>query len=245
MHGSLYRLLAALLVMGPILAIAQPEHRNWYFGYGAALEMNGTSPVSLGTSPMQTDEGVASISGANGELLFYTNGETVWHSAHAPMPNGTGLAGHFSSTQSALIVPVPDNAGSYYIFTTPAQVLIAGGVYDGLAWSMVEMSLNGGLGDVTLKNIELEGPVVEKLSATRHANGRDVWVLAHGWENANYHAYLVTCSGVEGPVISEAGRPMLNDPGDGRAAAIGCMKISPQGDRHRQRVDTLRSELRT
>lgn len=231
MHGPLHRFCAHLLVLAPFLSIAQPEHRNWYFGYGAALEMNGTAPVSLGTSAMQTDEGVASISDDNGGMLFYTNGESVWNSAHALMPNGTGLAGHFSSSQSALIVPVPDNQGSYYIFTTPAQAMIGGGVYEGLAWSMVDMSLSGGLGDVTLKNIELEGPVVEKLSATRHANGRDVWVVAHGWNNANYYAYLVTCSGIQGPVISEAGRPMVNDPNDGRVAAIGCMKISPQGDR--------------
>ena len=222
------------VLMGVCLAVtlsAQPQHRNWFFGHHAGLDMSAGTPQAIGGSPMQTDEGVASISDANGQLLFYTNGETVWNAQHQAMPNGTGLAGHFSSSQSALIVPDPANGSRYYVFTTPAQVLIAGGVYDGLSWSMVDMTLDGGWGDVSVKNVELAGPVVEKLSATRHANGVDAWVVAHGWQNATYYAYLVTCTGVEGPVISEAGRAMMNDPGDGRSSAMGCMQFSAQGDR--------------
>ncbi|MBK6884697.1 MAG: hypothetical protein IPH05_17530 [Flavobacteriales bacterium] len=50
----------------------------------------------------------------------------------------------------------------------------------------------------------LDGPVTERLTATYHANGRDVWVL-YRWESDACIAYLVTCQGVEGPVVSNIG----------------------------------------
>ena len=218
-----------LLVAVPLLA--QPQYRNWFFGFGAGLDMAGATPSSLSGSTMQTDEGVACISDQNGQLLFYTNGETVYDRDHQPMPNGSGLFGSFSSSQSALIVPDPADSGRYYVFTTPAQLAAWVGGYNGLSWSLVDMDLNNGKGDVTIKNQELVPFVTEKLHATRHANGTDVWVVAHGWDNAEYYAYLVTCTGIEGPVVSTAGRPMLNDPGESYFAALGCMQFSAQGDR--------------
>lgn len=212
-------------------ADAQSRHRNWYFGFGAAVDMGTVPPISLGTSSMTTDEGVASISDAGGALLFYTNGETIWNRDHAPMPNGTGLGGHFSASQSALIVAVPGSTDRYYVFTVPAQLLVVGGLQPMLRWSMVDMTLDGGLGDVTDKNMPLSGPVTEKLSATRHANGQDVWVAVHGWNNAQYEAYRITCTGIEGPVVSTAGRYMGSVALDQNTSAIGCMQFSAQGDR--------------
>lgn len=221
-----------LLLLGNVMHLdAQPQHRHWLFGFELHLDMGGSEPVSLLESALSTYEGVASISDENGELLFYTNGVDVWGNDHELMPNGTDLAGHLSSSQSALIVPSPGDEGRYYIFTTSAQASANGGIYDGLAWSMVDMDANGGIGDVVLKNQLLVAPVVEKLHAVRHSNGMDVWVIVHGWNNDQFHAYLVTCTGVEGPVTSSAGRPYL-DNGDGtRRAAVGCMKVSAQGDR--------------
>ena len=167
-----------LLLAVPLLA--QPQYRNWFFGFGAGLDMGGATPSPIPGSTMQTDEGVASISDQGGQLLFYTNGETIWDRDHQPMPNGTGLYGSFSSSQSALIVPDPADSLQYYVFTTPGQVAAWGGGYNGLAWSLVDMNLNNGKGDVTIKNQELVPLVTEKLHATRHANGTDVWVVRPG-----------------------------------------------------------------
>ena len=164
------------------------------------------------------------------ELLFYTNGETVWDRNPTAIPNGTGLMGHFSSSQSALVVPVPGDPKQYFLFTVPALGAMPDG-WDAMTYTVVDMTANGGLGDVTLANQVLVGPVVEKLTATRHANGRDTWVLAHTWQGTAYHAYLVTCSGVLGPVNSDVGRPITNDPFRSSVPQIGCMQFSPQGDR--------------
>src|SRR4030095_14737495 len=110
------------------------------------------------------------ISDSIGNLLFYTDGITVRNSNHAIMPNGTGLTGNSTSTHSAIILPMPGSPGMYYIFTT---------FYD-FSYSIVDMSLNNGLGDVTVKNhIIMANVNTEKQCVTRHANGVDIWINLH------------------------------------------------------------------
>ena len=104
----------------------------WYFGDRAGLDFNNFPPTSLTDGQLNTQEGVASISNSLGELLFYTDGKTVWDRTHQPMPNANGnLNGHFSSTQSAIIIPHQGAANQYYIFTTDQQ-----GGNSGLSYSI-------------------------------------------------------------------------------------------------------------
>ena len=44
--------------------------------------------------------------------MFYTDGRYVYNKMHNVMPNGSGLMGHSSSTQSAIIVLQP---GTYNV----------------------------------------------------------------------------------------------------------------------------------
>ena len=223
--------IAFVLATAGQYTVAQLQHSKWLFGFSAGLDFSAAVPTPITGNTINTDEGGASIADANGNLLFYTNGESVRDRNHGEMPNGGGLWGSFSSAQSAVIVPFVDEDSLYYIFTTPAQLNYWGGGWNGLSYSVVDMRLNGGFGDVTLKNVQLIGSVTERLTAARHANGRDVWVVCHGWNNNSFHAYLVDCTGVRGPITSNAGRVIGIDPGSSYIAAIGCMDISPQGDR--------------
>jgi len=89
--------------------------------------------------------------------------------------------GHYSSTQSSIIVKCPGTDNNYYLFTTyGAENHLEGG----WRYSIVDMSLNGGLGAVTgVKNILLEGPVAEKQTAIMHSNNVSVWVISHRWNS--------------------------------------------------------------
>ncbi len=214
-----------LLALLPSLCFAQKEANIWYFGAGAGLDFNGGAPVPLTNGQLNTTEGCASIADRNtGQLLFYTDGITVWDANHNIMPNGTGLTGNPSSTQSGIIVPAPGNPDLYYIFTVPV-----GAVPTGLQYSEVDMTLNGGLGDVNAnKNIYITDPVTEKVTAARHANGTDIWVLTHMWNSDAFHAYLVTSGGVTmTPVISNVGSQHTG----GTANTIGYLKTSPDGSK--------------
>ncbi len=222
--GNMKTLLAiAILCIGSLTAFAQGETTNWYFGKNAGISFASGKATALTNGRLVTEEGSATISDKNGNLLFYTNGITVWNRNHRVMPNGNGLMGRHSSTQSALILPKPGNDSIYYIFTTDIQAQS-----EGLRYSTINLSKDGGNGDLVSKNSFLMAPATEKLTAVRHSNNRDWWVLAHRWNSSAYVAYLVTEEGVKTEaVISNAGTVH----GGANRKAIGYLVPSPNGNK--------------
>ena len=201
---------------------AQKEASIWYFGYNAGVDFNSGTPVALTDGELVTKEGCATISDKNGNLLFYTDGITVWNRNHIPMPNGTGLNGDPSSSQSAIIVPKSDEPNIYYVFTVDNV-----GGPNGLQYNVLDMNLDSGLGDITAqKNILLRNSVSEKITAVENSNGNGVWVISKAWESDAFYTYLVDASGVNNtPVISNIGwTPAVND-----KESQGYLKSSPDG----------------
>lgn len=212
----------ALLCLLGIGAYCQHDN-NWYFGQWAGITFSSGSPVAITDSNFWIIEGPSAISDENGQLLFYTNGVKVTNRNKVTMLNGEGLKGGSSSTQSSIIIPAPGNAGRYYVFTTDD----AGGP-DGLMYSEVNMNGDNGLGTVEVKNIPLVAPVTEKITATLHENGTDVWVIVHHWGSNAFYAYLVNAQGVNPtPVISNTGLVAAGASNSGKYA--GCMTVSPNG----------------
>lgn len=206
-----------------IFVYSQGEGNFWYFGANSGLDFNTGSPVALTNGALKTQEGCSTISTSAGVLLFYTDGITVWNNQHNAMPNGIGLFGDTSATQSAIILPKPGSSSIYYIFTVTAE-----GKPNGLRYSEVDMTLAGGLGDVTVnKNILLATPVTEKLIAVKNANGIDIWVIAHDFTTDTFLVYSVTSSGVNTtPITSNAGTI------DGSSTkGAGYLKASPNGSK--------------
>jgi len=207
----------------------QREANTWYFGRFLGLDFNSGTAVPLNDGQLNTTEGVATISNSNGNLLFYTDGIRVWNKLHQVMPNGTGLFGDPSSTQSAVIVPKIGDTTRYYVFTVDAVLGTRG-----LNYSVVNMTLDNGKGDVELKNSPIQLNVVEKITAVKHCNNRDVWVVAHGSVSDIYYSYLVTAAGVNTtPVISHTGvvLPGVVPPSSIDSTWLGYMKASPDGRR--------------
>ena len=192
---------------------------NWLFGNNAGINFNpiksGATPTLLSGASI-SQEGCATISNQNGELLFYTNGETVYNSGNTIMSNGTGLSSSGTSTQSSIIVPKPDS-NKYYIFTTDFSENP-----DGFEYSIVNMDAADGLGQVEAKNIKLiNGPVSEKVTACNHTNCNDFWVITHTSGDSTFYTYKLSSSGLApGPVTSI---------GSVHSTARGYMKTSIDG----------------
>ncbi|HHZ81858.1 MAG TPA: hypothetical protein EYN64_03945, partial [Flavobacteriales bacterium] len=182
---------------------AQSEANIWYFGSLAGVDFNSGNPVALTNGQLSTSEGCASICDANGNLLFYSDGSTVYDASHSIMQNGTGLMGHPSSAQSGIIVPKPGSTDIYYLCTVNYNLNPA----IGLRYSEIDLSLNGGLGAVTVnKNVYLGGPACEKLCVIKHGNNVDYWVIFKKTGTNQFNCFLITCAGVSLiPVQSNVG----------------------------------------
>jgi hypothetical protein len=168
------------------LSIGQLQNNNWIFGYGARVNFSGPIPVGSSNAAINSNESTASVSDpSTGQILFYTDGRKVWNANNDVMPNGSNLLGGFynSCTQGALIVPFPEDDQRYFLFTL--EELEAQSVNpladNGLRYSVVDMTLNGGLGDVQVAamNTLLATDLTEKLIVIRSTEIQGFWVIAH------------------------------------------------------------------
>lgn len=199
-----------------------PNRKNathWYFGTQAGLKfVGGPQPIPLTNSVMPGQhEGVATISDSAGNLLFYTQGITVYNRNHQVMQNGTDLTSNPSNTQAAVIVPYPGHPNLYYI-VTPVP-------YN---YSIVDMTLDNGNGAIIAdkKNILLQRHSSEKIAAVYAANQKDIWLVTCASGEKYFSAFLITENGISHqPVISDFSQMGLSN----FSGYFGYMKISPDG----------------
>ncbi|WP_136667656.1 T9SS type B sorting domain-containing protein [Flavobacterium sp. H122] len=206
------------------LAYSQKEASVWYFGSNAGIKFNADNSITtLTDSQMIASEACATLADSNGNLLFYTDGVKVWNKNHQIMSNGNDLAGHWSTTQTA-IVPKPGSPNLFYIFTLDYEVHP-----NGFRYSVVDMNLNGSLGDVTNeKNILIYAPSNEKIAIVKHANNVDYWVVTHGFGNNTFYSHLLSSSGLSNsPTLSNTGTVVSGSTDN----VWGYMKISPDGSK--------------
>lgn len=231
---SLVKLLFLVIALAlSTTARSQPEAYNWNFGSHAGIRFpaGGGAAVTAAASSISAYEGCASISDATGVLQCYTSGLQVWDRSGQPMPNGTLQGSDLSATQAALLLRRPGQNRFYDLFTVGAEGTASFGT---LRRSTVDMSLRAGLGDVLLPNsVPVATPsgsqVTEKLTAVLHANGRDYWVMVHGWNNNAFYVYLLDSNGLAtSPVVSAVGAVHTGS-GAGGSNSIGYLRASPNG----------------
>ncbi|MCC6373029.1 MAG: PKD domain-containing protein [Bacteroidia bacterium] len=219
------KLAAILFIL--CFAMGAQQDNTWYFGYGAGLNFSTVPPTVLTNGQTGIVDNTSTMSDASGNLLFYSDGSTVWNKNHVIMPNGNGLIGHFSAGQCVIIIPIPCSATKYVIFhvteySNPGQ----------LNYSVVDMSLNGGLGDViaTQKNISLGSGWTEKLCAYYNSAGNNYWLLVHKWNSDQFVAFNINSTSIATQsVVTPIGSVLSCGSFGGTHDAMGQLTISPDG----------------
>jgi len=200
------------------------EAAHWYFGIFAGVDFTSgeASPETWQPDVFQTPISSAVISDSSGKLLFLTNGKQIYNQFFNIMFDG--LYGHYSCTQPAIIIPRPGDGQRYYVFTSDSYRNINGD--KGLNYTEVDMSLNFQQGNVITTNSNLVASGMDgRLTAVKHANGEDFWLIAHRWESNEFITYLITQGGIaQFPVISNVGSVHEGDDN-----LLGYMKASPDG----------------
>src|SRR5688500_316399 len=203
---------------------SQKEAINWTFGDDIGLNFNSTPPSAFNSEAFGGPP--STISDSAGNLLFYTGGypdlDTIWNQNHQMMANG----GDLITSDVSIILKQPGNNSIYYIFSISQSGNWQG---DTLIYHIVDMSLQNGLGEVIQKNTFLKEPVATKLTAIRHCNNHDIWVIGHELYSDNFIAYKLSSTGLgTNPIISSIGTPHINW-NNNNSPGRGPMKSSPNG----------------
>jgi hypothetical protein len=167
------------------------------------LNYNSGIPVEYLLCPMDSFGwgATAVMCDTNGDLLFYSNGDSVWNKNHQTMPNGVGGHSYEQSHQSALSLPKPGSSNIYYIFTsrmfrTPNPMF----------YYTIDMNGNNGFGEVIdIDTIPIGWDASDQLAAVYHKNKTDIWLVVRKHRESKYAAFLITSEGVNHqPVLSPA-----------------------------------------
>lgn len=211
--------------------IAQNENRAniWYFGDKNGIDFNTNPPSLLFDGELTSGEGSATLCDPLGNLLIYTNGEKIWNRNHQVMEGAENLMGNLSATQSSLIIPQPDAPDILYVFyLNETNTNLAFDESGQLYYAIIDMTLNNGLGGIVSVNNFLYTGCAEKLTAIRHCNNKDFWILAHENGTNNFVEWKLTATGLSiAPEVIAVGSVHQIEPGH----ATGYMKGSPLGDK--------------
>ncbi len=209
---------------------------GYYFGSGSpspgfgGTNINFISGFADTTSlqrQMNFNDCNANICDKNGNLLFYSNGVYIANANNDTMMNGSGLnPSQYTSQhlvnglrirQGNLILPFPGDSVKYYLIhqTLFYDMLSSDYKSPEIYFSLIDMSLDGGLGAVVQKNVILLSDTLNPgaITACKHANGRDWWLVFHKSRGSRYYKYLLTPSGFQGPFPQNIGLsiPLQND----------------------------------
>jgi len=213
--------------------VASHEADRWFFGQNAGLDFRTQNPIAdMNNHYLNVPTSPAIMSDSNGNVLLFTDGIKVYDRIGQVMPNGDGLHGFVGYTMPVIIIPKPNSDSVYYIFTThrPKQNVNDPQTVYGLEYNEVNLNRNGGMGEVTRKNkVLLQPEVSSKLTAVKHSNGVDYWVVAHKFNSNEFCSFRVTSSGVDtNSYVSSSIGTFQAAPGETNNG-IGYMKISPNG----------------
>ena len=224
-HRTIRGFLALLVFFLSFFSSYSQRFNNWCFSAYTGITFNTTPVTSIASSSAAGGRSSATISDFNGGLLFYCDGQAIYNRLNQIMPNGGGLNGGFlNQSGGTMIIPFGDTSNKYHVFNS--QGLVLGMASElGYTYNIVDMNLNGGLGDVIMKNVRLGSHnSSEKMAAAAHSNGADIWLITRDRFN-NYFSYKVKCDGIDTlPSITTIGYN-LNNPG----STYGVMKASPDG----------------
>ena len=221
-----------------IICFGQKEWSNWYFNGRSLLtfknnnvpqvERNFITPAPpIGFSYYYySDMGMSYSDPVTGVMKFVLGGVLAFDKNYEII-NSPSLLRYCSGDKYGYhIIPFQNNPDKFYIIqfqSVFADMLAAQSGLQvrcpnaiGLGYSVLDLSLNNGLGNFTSMNNVIQSSTSEGISLVRHANGKDTWVIVHSYNDNNFYSYLFSDAGVALPVVTAIGPAVHTDyPGGG------------------------------
>lgn len=208
-----YSLLFLLFLFFIHKTFGQKYDNHWVFGQdtdilnpifgGTDIIFNGDSilkvEITRNVDFLYTN---GSICDKEGNFMFATNGIRIIGSDQQVIENGEGLnPGQvhdwwvnygYTCAQGVIILPSSQQDSLFYIFHTRATASPMA-ICDEILRTTVDMRKNGGKGKVIEKNnpVLIYDFAYGKISAVKHANGRDWWICMPDKSTNGYHKLLI------------------------------------------------------
>ena len=223
---QIFYFLSLLLLGSTLHAQKQPDYR-WLMGFRTDSTEQGFYNISLRFETdsvyvdsvnlnMNFESTVASATDSTGKLLFYTNGCEIRGTNGSLLPNGNGInpgtlhdwvcEKGYTLPKGAMALPYPGHPSQWILLHTSGRYdSFRKVVYENLNYTLIDMSLNGGLGAVLSKNNVLLSGETEPFSVVRHGNGRDWWVVVPVYGSNQYRLWLLSPTGFSAPIAQNIG----------------------------------------
>ena len=209
------------------------RNSNWVVGYIPVVTFNFNTQLQISQIPHSglptpfclINSGASCISDTGGVLSLFSNGYILYdkdgylieNGYNVNCPKGQQLSDYYGQkslfSQTSIILPQRSNR--YYVFSTGMSDSAASNYlnhviteFDILNYSIVDMDSNGGKGKVVEKNkILLENQHYTNcaLTAVRHGNGKDWWLVKADCVNRQYQFFHVSADTILGPYIVASG----------------------------------------
>ena len=249
----LYVILFNLIIVST--NIAQLHDYTWVVGYrGGSISPNddtfGLSILSFQNGELQvTDNQIGearfhsnnvSFSDVSGNLVFSFNGKAVYGSDHEIIENGNSwFEGEFDSgwmlPQCGLMFEHLTDSILVYLFDMDINYVyienMAEGIGEHIHYSIIDRTQNEGQGAVVLRKELLAQDTFDagKLSACKHANGRDWWILMPEQFSNRFHRFLLTPDGIDTMGVQIIGEPVPSGLGQATFSSDGTKHVRYNG----------------
>ncbi len=182
---------------------SQGRNSVFLLGYNAIARIDFTNNsylISPDNRQITFNDTQANIADENGNILMSSNWVFIADATGNTMMNGGGLNPGWAVNTfpdglpmpyANLFIPMPGDTSKYVLFHQALDIAVNS--IPEIYYSIIDMSLNGGLGSVTAKNmVILNGSFGEGYAACKNANGRDWWVVALSWEADEVYVFLLS-----------------------------------------------------
>jgi hypothetical protein len=211
-------------------------------GNGILIDFNDGSPnISPKKTGLWMDGANTSMCDEEGRLLFYSDGCRIMNARNKIMKNGDSInpgilqryfcpSGGSTTRQGVLSLPVPNSDSIYYLFNLDAEQIPNFNPMTPrrLYFQSIDMKRDSGLGAVVQKNqiAILDTFSRGYMTATRHANGNDWWILVPKALSNCYWLLRLNSEGIQAAELKCAGQVWsVRDDGGGAV-------FSPNGKKY-------------
>jgi hypothetical protein len=206
-HDSVRHTCFFLLLLNATASHAQKEGNIWTFPDRISINFSDTSNIVVDTSADAGSGGFfplannSTISDSLGNLFCYStalnlglHATRVYDRNHNVMPNGNNLQGN--GIFSSLLLPYPGIDSLIYLFHMGRDQVNTNNFM--LFFSLINKNLNGGLGDIIVRDSQLLYGTISwlKLATCKHGNGRDWWLFTKDYNADIYRYFLITPEGI-------------------------------------------------